>query len=161
MEATQPRICIQPQSRRSPRYYITIVIRAPSRVFQLKGSQHSFQDCMDYILPGLYRKHSITPCPRHHHCSLHRYGCSLYIGKSSFFFFFFWQKIRIFFRAHAVEEALRKDIDCPAEKKTLKKENGRGQASDSRKFCQNFAEILLTSDDFIFFGILPILKMQF
>ena len=62
MEAMQPRICIQPQSRRSPRYYITIIIRAPSRVFQFQDSQHSFQDCMDYILPGLHWKRFTTPC---------------------------------------------------------------------------------------------------
>ena len=71
MEAMQPRICIQPQSRRSPRYYITMIIRAPSRVFQFQDSQHSFQDCMDYILPGLHWKCFTTPCRRQHHCSLH------------------------------------------------------------------------------------------
>ena len=57
-------ICIQPQSRRSPRCYITIIIRAPSRVFQFQDSQHSFQDCMDYILPGLHWKRFTTPCRR-------------------------------------------------------------------------------------------------
>ena len=62
MEAMQPRICIQPQSRRSPRCYITMIIRAPSRVFQFQDSQHSFQDCMDYILPGLHWKRFTTPC---------------------------------------------------------------------------------------------------
>ena len=36
----------------------------------------------------------------------------------------------IFFRAQAVEEALRKDRDCPAEKETPKKGKGRGQASE-------------------------------
>ena len=35
-----------------------------------------------------------------------------------------------FFRAQAVEEALRKDRDCPAEKETPKKGKGRGQASE-------------------------------
>ena len=55
-------ICIQPQSRRSPRCYITIIIRAPSRVFQFQDSQHSFQDCMDYTLPGLHWKRFTTPC---------------------------------------------------------------------------------------------------
>ena len=34
------------------------------------------------------------------------------------------------FRAQAVEEALRKDRDCPAEKETPKKGKGRGQASE-------------------------------
>ena len=77
MEAIQPRICIQPQSRRSPRYYITIIIRAPSRVFQFQDSQHSFQDDMDYRLPGLHWKRFTTPCRRQHHCSLHRCGFSL------------------------------------------------------------------------------------
>ena len=71
MEAIQPRVCIQPQSRRSPRYYITMIIRAPSRVFQFQDSQHSFKDCMDYILPGLHWKRFTTPCRRQHHCSLH------------------------------------------------------------------------------------------
>ena len=33
----------------------------------------------------------------------------------------------IFFRAQAVEEALRKDRDCPAEKETPKKEKGGGK----------------------------------
>ena len=61
MEAMQPRIRIQPQSRRSPRCYMTIIKRNLSRVFQLQGSQHSFQDCMDYILPELHRKHFTTP----------------------------------------------------------------------------------------------------
>ena len=71
MGAIQPRVCIQPQSRRSPRYYITMIIRAPSRVFQFQDSQHSFKDCMDYILPGLHWKRFTTPCRRQHHCSLH------------------------------------------------------------------------------------------
>ena len=100
MEAMQPRICIQPQSRRSPRYYITIIIRAPSRVFQLQDSQHSFQDCMDYILPGLHRKHSTKPSPRQHNCSLHHCGFSLFIGKSSFLSFWYFLAnliIRIWF----------------------------------------------------------------
>ena len=35
-----------------------------------------------------------------------------------------------FFRAQAVEEALRKDRDCSAEKETPKKGKGRGQASE-------------------------------
>ena len=38
----------------------------------------------------------------------------------------FFKKIR----AQAVEEALRKDRDCPAEKETPKKGKGRGQASE-------------------------------
>ena len=73
-----------------------------SRVFQLQDSQHSFQDCMDYILPGLHRKHSTTPSPRQHHCSLHCCGFSLLIDKSSSFlsyFHIFWQNIRIFVSA--------------------------------------------------------------
>ena len=65
------RICIQPQSRRSSHYCMTMIKRPLSRFFQFQGSQHSFQDCMDYILPGLHRKHSTTPSPRQHHCSLH------------------------------------------------------------------------------------------
>ena len=35
--------------------------------------------------------------------------------------------VKIHFRAHAVEEALRKDRDCPAEKETPKKEKGGGK----------------------------------
>ena len=35
-----------------------------------------------------------------------------------------------FFRAQAVEEALRKGRDCPTEKETPKKGKGRGQASE-------------------------------
>ena len=77
------RICIQPQSRRSSHYCMTMIKRPLSRFFQFQGSQHSFQDCMDYILPGLHRKHSTTPSPRQRHCSLHRCGFSLLIGKSS------------------------------------------------------------------------------
>ena len=92
MEAMQPRICIQPQSRRSPRYYITMIIRAPSRVFQFQDIQHSFQDCMDYILPGLHWKRFTTPCRRQHHCSLHRCGFSLFncISSSFLSFYIFW-----------------------------------------------------------------------
>ena len=102
MEAMQPRICIQPQSRRSPRYYITMIIRAPSRVFQFQDSQHSFKDCMDYMLPGLHWKRFTTPCRWQHYCSLHRCGFSLFNCISSSFFSFysiFWQKIRIFISA--------------------------------------------------------------
>ena len=90
----------QPQSRRSPRYYITMIIRAPSRVFQFQDSQHSFKDCMDYILPGLHWKCFTTPCRRQHHCSLHRCGFSLFncISSSFFSFYIFWP-IRIFISA--------------------------------------------------------------
>ena len=48
------RICIQPQSRRSSHYCMTMIKRPLSRVFQFQGSQHSFQDYMDYTLPGLH-----------------------------------------------------------------------------------------------------------
>ena len=89
---------MQPQSRRSLRCYVTIIKRALSRVFQFQGSQHSFGDFMDYILPGLHRKHSTTPSPMQRHCSLHRCGFSRFIiGKSSSFlslfilFYIFWQ----------------------------------------------------------------------
>ena len=93
MEAMQPRICIQPQSRRSPRCYITIIIRASSRVFQFQDSQHSFQDCMDYILPGLHWKRFTTPCRRQHHCSLHRVAfpyLTAYLQVFCLFISIFW-----------------------------------------------------------------------
>ena len=38
-----------------------------------------------------------------------------------------------FFRAQAVEEALRKDRDCPVEKETPKKEKGGGQAVERKR----------------------------
>ena len=61
MEAMQPRICIQPQSRRSPRYYITMIIRAPSRVFQFQDSQHSFKTAWTTYYQGCTENASQHP----------------------------------------------------------------------------------------------------
>ena len=48
----------------------------------------------------------------------------------SYPFAFGIEGLSICFWAQAVEEALRKDRDCPAEKETPKKGKGRGQASE-------------------------------
>jgi hypothetical protein len=54
-----------------------------------------------------------------------------------------------FFRAQAVEEALRKDRDCPAEKETPKKGKGRGQASEKIRSPLHLAWICFSFFSFI------------
>ena len=46
---------------------------------------------------------------------------------AQFFRRVFSERFFFFFQAQAVEEALRKDRDCPAEKETPKKEKGGGK----------------------------------